>query len=261
MTWSALILAGSRGPTDPVAQAAGTDYKAFADINGRPMISYVVDALRADPRISRIAASIEVDAPDLPDDIQRIDALGSPASSLRAALTKLPMPVLVTTADHPLLLPAMISAFLDDAENSPAEAMTALCLREWAERAGNPAKRTYLPFKDGPASGTNLFALKTPKAITVVEFWRRLERLRKSPLRMAAMLGPGLLIRTAFGRLRRAQAEEALERATGCPVAFAELHYADAAHDVDTAADLDFVKRKLRERQGQQTTTVETQRA
>ena len=261
MSWTALILAGSRGPTDPVAQAAGTDYKAFADINGQPMISYVIAALRAEPRIAAIAASIESDAPDLPDGIQRIDALDSPASSLRAALTEVSMPVLVTTADHPLLLPEMVAAFLDEAENNPAEAMTALCPREWAERAGNPAKRTYLPFKDGPASGTNLFALKTQKAIAVVEFWRRLEKLRKSPLRMAAILGPGLLIRTALGQLKRAKAEQALERATGCPVVFAELHHPDAAHDVDTAADLDFVKRVLRDRETQQPTSTETSRA
>ena len=120
MKWTVLILAGSRGASDPVAQAAGVDYKAFADINGRPMIAYVIDSLQAEPRIERIAVSIEMDAPDLPDGIERIDALDSPASSLRAALTKLPTPLLVTTADHPLLLPEMITSFLDDSESSPA---------------------------------------------------------------------------------------------------------------------------------------------
>jgi len=42
MKWTVLILAGSRGPLDPVAQAAGVGHKAFAAINGRPMITYVV---------------------------------------------------------------------------------------------------------------------------------------------------------------------------------------------------------------------------
>lgn len=249
MKWTVLILAGSRGASDPVAQAAGVDYKAFADINGRPMIAYVIDSLQAEPRIERIAASIEMDAPDLPDGIERIDALDSPASSLRAALTKLPTPLLVTTADHPLLLPEMISSFLDDAESSPAEALTALCPRQIVEQAGNPARRTYLPFRDGRASGTNLFALKSPRTVAVVEFWRHLERLRKSPIRMAMTLGPGLLFLTALGRLTRADAEKALERATGCPVAFAELMHSDAAHDVDSANDLEFVTKRLMQRQ------------
>jgi len=248
MSWTALILAGSRGATDPVAQAAGTQYKAFAEINGRPMIAYVIDALRAEPRIGRIAASIEVDAPALPDGIERIAVDESPASSLLAALNELPTPLLVTTADHPLLLPEMIRSFLDDAENNEAEAMTALCPREIAEQAGNPARRTYLPFRDGPASGTNLFALKTPKAVGVADFWRKLEKLRKKPIRMAATLGPGLLVRAALGRLQRVHAARALHRATGCPVAFAELAYPDAAHDVDTPGDLDFVTRRLSER-------------
>jgi len=175
MKWTALILAGSRGATDPVAQAAGVQYKAFADINGRPMISYVIEALQVEPRIERIAASIENDAPVLPDDVERLDVEESPASSLRAALTKLPTPLLVTTADHPLLMPEMIASFLDDAESNHAEALTALCPRDIAEQAGNPARRTYLPFRDGPASGTNLFALKTSKAVAVADFWRRTE--------------------------------------------------------------------------------------
>lgn len=245
MKWTVLILAGSRGPSDPVAQAAGVEYKAFADINGRPMITYVIDSLKAETRIERFAASIEQNAPDLPEGIERIDALDSPASSLRAALTKLPTPLLVTTADHPLLLPEMISSFLDQAENHSAEALTALCPREIVERAGNSARRTYLPFQDGRASGTNLFALKTPRATAVVEFWRKLERLRKNPLRMAMILGPRTLICTALGRLKRADAEEALQRLTGCPVAFVELSHPDAAHDVDTADDLAFVSQRL----------------
>ena len=248
MSWTALILAGSRGPTDPVAQAAGTQFKAFAEINGRPMISYVVDALRAEPRIGRIAASIERNAPDLPDGIERIDAEESPASSLRAAMTVLPTPLLVATADHPLLLPEMITSFLNDAENSSAQALSALCPQEVAEKAGNPARRTYLPFRDGRASGTNLFALKTSQTMAVADFWRHLERLRKNPIRMAATLGFGTLARAATGRLTRAHVEAALQRATGCPVAFAELCYPDAAHDVDTADDLEFVARRLLER-------------
>ena len=249
MNWTALMLAGSRGATDPVALAAGTQYKAFADINGRPMISYVIDSLRAEPRIERIVVSIEKDAPNLPEGVERIAALGSPASSVHSALETLPTPVLVTTADHPLLTPDMIASFLDEAERNPAEALTALCPREIAEQAGNPARRTYLPFRDGRASGTNLFALKTPQTLAVVAFWRKIEKLRKSPIRMAKTLGPGLLIRTALGRLQRSHAEQALERATGCPVAFTELMYPDAAHDVDTPADLNFVAHRLLERQ------------
>lgn len=245
MTWTALVLAGSRGAADPVALAAGTSHKAFADINGTPMIGYVLDSLRAEPRITRIAVSIETDAPALPDGVDRLDAKDSPAASLCAAMASLQVPLLVTTADHPLLRPEMIASFLDQAEGNPAQALAALCPKEVAEQAGNPAKRTYLPFRDGQASGTNMFALKTPQAVAVAEFWRKLETLRKSPLRMAKAIGPGLLIRTAFRRLDRAHAEKALGRTTGCPVAFAVITHPDAAHDVDTAADLAFVKQRL----------------
>ena len=34
MNWTAIVLAGSRGSDDPVAQATGVSHKAFADVAG-----------------------------------------------------------------------------------------------------------------------------------------------------------------------------------------------------------------------------------
>jgi len=70
-----------------------------------------------------------------------------------------------------------------------------------------------------------------------------------------------LLVRAVLGRMQRVHAEQALERATGCPVAFTELRYPDAAHDVDTPEDLDFVTRRLRERQEQGTLSAGAENA
>ena len=47
----ALILAGSRGPDDPIAKLAGVPHKALAPIAGRPMLAYVLEAVRAVPLV------------------------------------------------------------------------------------------------------------------------------------------------------------------------------------------------------------------
>ena len=46
---NALILAGSRGPDDPMARAAGVSHKALLPVAGVPMLLRVVEALRALP--------------------------------------------------------------------------------------------------------------------------------------------------------------------------------------------------------------------
>ena len=70
--FTTLVLAGRRGPTDPVAQAAGCSHKALVPIAGVPMLVRVLRELRAVPHVKQIAVSIDDPA--------------TPTVSLRSAL-------------------------------------------------------------------------------------------------------------------------------------------------------------------------------
>lgn len=245
MKWRALILAGSRGPTDPVAEAAGVSHKAFAPIAGRPMIAHVIDALQGVEEIGDIAVSIEVGAPALPGGVARLDAAQSPARSALAGFGALGPPLLITTADNPLLTPAMLRDFLSGAAQSNADAVAAIAPRAVVEQAGNPAKRTYLTLADGAFSGCNLFAFPTAAGAGAIAFWQRLEADRKTPWRMAWQIGPGPLLAYATGRLSMSGVAQAIGKRAGCGAALLALAHPDAAHDVDKPADLEFVKARL----------------
>jgi GTP:adenosylcobinamide-phosphate guanylyltransferase len=54
MTMDAIVLAGDRGPHDPVAVAAGVAAKCLTPIGGSPMVTRVVRALNASGRVGRI---------------------------------------------------------------------------------------------------------------------------------------------------------------------------------------------------------------
>ncbi|HUF86119.1 MAG TPA: nucleotidyltransferase family protein [Thermohalobaculum sp.] len=250
MSWTAVVLAGSRGAQDPVARAAGVSHKAFAALAGRPMIGHVLDALAAAPRIGEVIVVIEPGAPALPAGVRRLDAAASPARSALAGLEAAAPPVLLTTADHPLLTAQMVEHFLAAAEASGADVAAGVALRPVVEAAGSAARRTYLRFRDGEASGCNLFALMTPAARDALVFWQRLEAERKRPWRMARALGPLTLARYALGRLTMLGAATALGRAAGCRAAMLVLPFPDAAHDVDKPDDLAFAERRLGERGG-----------
>ncbi len=251
MSWKALVLAGSRKGGDPVAQATGVSHKAVARIAGKPMTLWPLEALAASGRFDEILVSIEPDAPELPPGPwTRIEAGESPSLSVLQGVDVCGPPVMVTTADHALLTPEMIHAFLDAADGTGADAVAGVATREVIERDGPGPKRTYLRFGKTRYSGCNLFALRSPKSRNAVLYWRRLEALRKKPLAMARAVGMVPLVAYALNLVTPRVAEQGLSKRLGASVAFVEMDDPDAAHDVDKPEDIAHAEARLNERPG-----------
>lgn len=252
ITYTALLMAGSRGPTDAIAQHAGVTHKALAMIAGRPMISYVLDALVAAPEIGKIVAVIEEpSALRAVPEIRALEEAGtleifvarpSPSLSVLATLDAYtPYPAIVTTADHPLLNPEMISEFVDKAPGGVDVA--ALVAAEVIIRPEFPkVKRTYLRFSDASVSGCNLFLLNTPRARNAFAFWRRVEQDRKQPWKLAWGLGPRTLLRFAVGRLSTGHAARAIGEQADVNAALVLSSHPRAAVDVDKVSDFELVE-------------------
>lgn len=243
---AAVVLAGSRGGTDPVAAYAGIADKALIDLGGQTMLARVINALRAanvdDIAVAANAPAVATEA--AANGGRMLPAAAGPSASTGAALASLGAPLLVTTGDHALLQPAWIRDFL--AEVPPAaDVAVLLARRESVERAAPGSRRTYLRFADGDWSGCNLFLLATPRAEAAVRLWQAVERDRKRPWRIVGRLGPGLLLRYLLGRLSLAEAIAALGRRAGVVAAVVECRDGLAAVDVDKPADLDFVRAYL----------------
>jgi GTP:adenosylcobinamide-phosphate guanylyltransferase len=256
--FTVLVLAGDRGPQDPVSQAAGVAHKCLAPVAGRAMLERVVAALAASSGVGDIAVSLQRPAvldrlpalaPLLDSGrLRALEAAGSPSRSVLKAVGELtdPFPLLVTTADHALLTPEMVGYFLAQSVASGAE-VTAGLTASAVLRAGYPqSRRTYLAFRDERYSGSNLFALMTPRAMALPELWLRVEQQRKRPWRVAAVFGPVLLLGYL---LRRFSLDEAMDRISarlGVRVAAVKMPMAEAAIDVDKAEDLALVEEILR---------------
>lgn len=243
MSFNALVLAGSRGGVDPLADYAGVTDKALIRIGGATMLERVVVALRA-AGAARIAVSANapaVRAEALRLGAEPVDAAAGPSLSTLQGLREFGAPLLVTTADHALLRPEWITDFLGDA---PADADVAALLarRDVIERDAPPTRRTYLRFADGGWSGCNLFLLRTPAAEAAVGLWMSVERDRKRPWRIVRRLGSGTLLRYVTGRLTLDAALGRLGALVGVRAAAVAARHGLAAVDVDKPADLDLVR-------------------
>ena len=251
---NALILAGSRGPDDPMAKAAGVSHKALLPVAGVPMLLRVVEALRAMPEIARIYVCIEderivlqvpaLEALHRDRTLEILPAADSPATSVAAALRviELTQPLLVTTADHPLLTPAILQRFVDTAPKD-CDLAVALAPSDVVAAAYPGAIRTFYKLGNRRFSGCNLFLVRSSNAARVANFWRRMETHRKRPLRLIWEVGPLALLRVLFGLMTAEQAFAYLSRKAGAVIRHVELPFAEAAVDVDKPADLELVER------------------
>ena len=258
--FTALVLAGRRGGEDPLARHCRVAYKCLTPAAGVPMLVRVLDALSASPSVGRIYITLE--DPAILDSVPAVHAwrhehactalagAATPSLSVLKALDEIPpsLPMLVTTADHPLLTPEIIEHFCAAARATAADVVAGVTAAEVIRAAYPETQRTYLRFRDGPCSGANLFALLTPGSWPAVAFWRRVEQERKRPWRLARAFGLGPLLAYLCGRLTLDSAMARASAIIGAQVAAVRLPFAEAAIDVDKPADLALVETILARR-------------
>ena len=206
MSWTAIVLAGSRPGRDSFAEQFGTDLKPLIPVVGEPMVCRPVRALLATKGIGKILVLTQ--APDriaavLPKN-RRIKVQESQATIAETIENLIlqrvaEFPILVTTADHSLLDPEMVAEFIDYAEGVDV----AIGVVERRSLLGRlpQSKRTWLRFRGGAYSGANLFAFGSIKALAAIEQWRSVEQDRKKGWRVLSALGPAVLL-GALLRLR-----------------------------------------------------------
>jgi hypothetical protein len=180
--------------------------------------------------------------------VRVLASAASLSASVAAAFALGGPPLLVTTADHALLDPAIVGHFLAGAERAGADIAVGLASAAVIGAAYPETSRTYIRFRDGGYSGANLFLLRTAAAEAGIAFWRRIERDRKAPWRLARAFGPLLLCAYLLRLATLAQAMRLVSRRLGVTAVAVAMPMAEAAIDVDKPADLDLVERILASR-------------
>jgi GTP:adenosylcobinamide-phosphate guanylyltransferase len=257
--YTAIVMAGSRRGLDPMAATAGVSHKCLVEAGGQTLLERVLDTLAASPWVAHSVLCIEesFEAPAFVRNhiergvLTRLHAAGSPAASATRACEQFEnhMPLLVVTADHPLLDGAMLEHFCtraaDAGDVAVAVAPASIVLGRYPD-----ATRTLLKFADGPYCGCNLFALNTRAAATVARFWMTIEAQRKKPWRIVRLLGLLPLLNYIAGRLPLARALEVISTKLGVRAAAVSMPFAEAAVDVDKPEDLALVRSILERRSG-----------
>lgn len=257
--FTAIILAGQRPGTDPLAAHFGQTHKALIDIAGQPMLAWVASTLAAHRDVNRIVilaqdGGVLLDHPRtrwLADEAQVAlrDGGDSIVGAIGATLRAIPggYPFLVTTADNVLLDDAMLHYFTGEAIG--ADLAVAMVERRTLETAYPGNRRTWLPFRGGAYSGANLFWLGSPKALDALAVWAGVEQQRKKARAVLAAFGYGLALMIGLRLLTLDQAIERAGRKLGLNARAVILPQAEACIDVDKLSDHVLAEGILRKRQ------------
>ena len=248
--FAALVLAADRTNKDPITQHTGAACKAFAPVDGIPMVIRVLDTLAACDLVTTIILcgppdSLHSHCPELKQRIASgqviwIPNLDSPSRSAESGLSQIPndTPVLLTTADHALLTPDMVQSFLRSSLAAQSDATIGLARQQDIAAAFPGSKRTVVRLRDGGFCGCNLFTFN-PKGRALIRFWRQAEDLRKRPWRLIAqVLGFKMVLAYLFGFLTLQQGLQAVSEKSGVIIQGIMLDDPRAGVDVDKVEDL-----------------------
>ena len=254
MTVNAVVLAGGKNDAEMRA-ATGVGNRAMTPLGTRTMLDYVVAALRGAPSVGRIYV-----VGDIPSgsDYQQVTGGETLLDNLLAGVRASEAGgggdrVLISTSDIPFLTPESVEDFVQRGVQSGADlccpiVSLALCQQRFPEM-----KRTAIKLREGRFTLGNVMLVNPRFLLAHQETIQRAYAARKSPLKMARLLGLGLLVRLVLAQtispsLLTVQAlENGVSRliGSGCRAVAIETAYPEIGTDIDKPDDVAIARRML----------------
>lgn len=247
---AALVLAGAPndGPLRPVGDA---DYEALIELAGRPMLEYVLDALRAAPSVGTIGVVGPIEQLKQTLSLQGetlIQSEGGMLDNLERGARELggEQRLLVVTADIPLLDADAVEDFLRRCAARPErDAYYPVIRRKDSEAMFPGVRRTYFHLREGPFTGGNFVVIRPEALLQAREVFDEAVALRKQPVKMARLLGVGFIVRFIFRRLAAEDLERFVADKLGIEGAIVPVSHATVGFDVDEPDDFALAERLL----------------
>jgi len=238
----AIILAGALN-TGPLQEICTARYEAEIDIAGRPMLEYIVKALKQVSSIERIVVSgpqgiLAGSSLDLI--FQLVEPGSSMIDSLVNGLNVLDgnQSVLVITADIPLITAEALEDFLVKCRLCPGDVYYSFIAKEVCEAKYPGVHRTYVKLREGTFTGGNVALISGRVIRDNIEMLKKAAALRKKPLQLCSMLGWKCFFQLMIGRLNISQIENRIAKAFNFKAVGVVSAYPEIGIDVDKPSDL-----------------------
>lgn len=249
MRVDAVVLAGGDGAViDPAVRIKG-----LVPVAGKPMVEWVIDAMRAADNIVEIAVVVPT-AENLGSWADKVDKLvvsdGAFIDNVLAGIDSFrnDRSVLVATGDLPALTPEAIDDYVSRSLEADAEFSYPLVPKDEMERQFPGSQRTYIKLVTGHITGGNMMLLSPQLVHRNRDIGQRLFETRKSPVKMARVIGIPFILKLVAGRLDPSDVENKMGELLGGTCAAIYTRHASIGADVDKPVDVIVTERVLYER-------------
>ncbi|MEN3189958.1 MAG: nucleotidyltransferase family protein [Atribacterota bacterium] len=247
---NALILAGTKG-RGPLEIATNVENKTLIMINGRPIIDYIVDALKRSKNIDKIV--VVGPKNELYYYIgEKVEKIIEPGNSILYNLEvgikyfNSNKDLLILTSDIPLISPQAIDEFIEKCLERKAHLGYPIIKKENIIKKYPEAQRTYVKIKEGTVCGGNIIFFKPEIFYENKELIQELFENRKAMWKWAKILGLKFVIKYLLKTITLKEIEEKVTGLVGYKSAAIIISYPELMIDLDKISDYELVQKYLK---------------
>lgn len=238
-----IILAGGPTPEPILASGETEQERAFIEVGGRPMLAWVLDAIRGSDACGPLvcvgnAERLQRELGLRPDEV--IPQLDSMLENFLAGLDRFREHphVLVATCDIPLVTSDALNDLAHQAQEVEAEVYYPIIdIRLYDEKYPG-GKRTTQKLKEGTFTGGNVFVLSPEAVFRNRERLESVIRYRKSPAKLAKLFGMGFILKYLMKQLDVSGLEAKATEILGARAKALITPHPEIGLDVDKPEDL-----------------------
>ncbi|MCY3414382.1 MAG: hypothetical protein INQ03_22235 [Candidatus Heimdallarchaeota archaeon] len=262
-----LITAGSPTVRDALMEYADVDYKALIKIEGKPMITYVIEAIIASEAASYILiAGIPENTITIPDGFDRdrvsfkmlegrlVDKIQAGAAEMLRISEKIDgifpeglQKIIITTGDIPTIMPEAITQFIQDCSESNFSDTFyhSMVPKDIMEKTFPGSGRSYMNLRDISLCGGDMEMVDAPDLVAKYDVIVRLTENRKFFLKGLFSFSPWLMFRYIFKRVKFQETSHIMTHLLTVPSRIVPTKYAELGFDVDKPHQLEMAREYL----------------
>ena len=246
-TYPFVIIAGGKTPGKILEAGEDETERGFIDIGGRPMVSWVLDAVRGCKRydgllcignVMRLNRELGLELGMLAPD------MGSMLDNFMVGMERFrdrPL-VIHMTCDIPLITSAMLDNLIDRIESIDAEIYYPIVDIKYFDAKFPGGRRTTQILKEGTFTGGNVFAMNPTAVLKNRSRIEAVIRDRKSPARLIRLFGLPFILKFALRQLDLKGLEKKASQILGARMRGVLTKDPEIGFDVDKPVDLNMVR-------------------
>ncbi|MCG0275844.1 MAG: molybdopterin-guanine dinucleotide biosynthesis protein A, partial [Thermosediminibacteraceae bacterium] len=153
--------------------------------------------------------------------------------------------VLILTSDIPMITPEALDDFVKKAKKLNADFVYPIIRKEDTEKKYPGVKRTYVRVREGTFTGGNVVLVKAGSAKRCLAKAKEFFFYRKSPWKLARILGPFIVLKFLLGNLSIPEVEKRVYDIFEINARAVISDFPEIGSDVDKESDLELARKVL----------------